>query len=166
MGSCSGSHIRELPILRYHIIRVNYPYPLLGVICWVILHYFIGKNYHKTSQIVTLSPHYGKLPYFSLNYHIIYFQKKSKYSLSQKNTRTIYQKRVTSCNFWNISSHRNNCFLFLELFSIIYQAHSVCSSVRSVFRHFIIWYLICVFSIFIVSSVILVDIKTGIITTF
>ena len=32
--------------------------------------------------------------------------------------------------------------------------------------HFVIWYSICVFSIFIGSSVILVDIQTGIITTF
>ena len=36
-----------LSVLRYHIIRVNYPYPFLGVIFGVILHDFIRKNYHK-----------------------------------------------------------------------------------------------------------------------
>ena len=133
----------------------------------------------KPVKSLPFSPHYGKLPYFSLNYHILYFQMYFNISLSFKNIRTIYQKRVTFCNFWNRSSHRNDCFLFLELFSIIYQAHNVRSSVQNVFfctylfqkslisiAHFIIWYLICLFSIFISSSVIFVDIRTDILTTF
>ena len=41
----------------------------------------------------------------------------------------MYQKRVTFCNFWNRSSHRNDCFWFLELFSMIYQANYVRSSI-------------------------------------
>ena len=47
-------HIWELPVLRYHRIRVNYPYPFLGVSFWGILHGFIRQNYDKTGQIVTL----------------------------------------------------------------------------------------------------------------
>ena len=51
------------------------PLPLFRGIFWVILHAFIRQNYHKISQIVTLFTHYGKLPYFSLNYHILCTQK-------------------------------------------------------------------------------------------
>ena len=40
----------ELPVLRYHSIRGNYHYPFLGVIYSVILHDFIGKNYHKNQS--------------------------------------------------------------------------------------------------------------------
>ena len=77
-------HRWELPVLCYHIIRVNYLYPFWGVIFGVILHGFIRQNYHKTSQIVTLFPRYGKLPYFSLNNHILCFQKNSNIHLPQK----------------------------------------------------------------------------------
>ena len=52
----SGGHIQELSVLGYHRIRVNYPYPFLGVNFWEILHNFIRKITIKTSQIVTLFP--------------------------------------------------------------------------------------------------------------
>ena len=109
----------------------------------------------------------------------MFLEKCTKYSLSPKNTQTIDQKRVTFYNFWNRSSHRNDCFSFLELFSIIYQAHYVRSQFQNEFfltylfqnsltttAHFIIWCLICVFSIFIGGSVIFVEIQTDIITIF
>ena len=109
----------------------------------------------------------------------MFLEKCTKYSRSPKNTQTIDQKRVTFYNFWNRSSHRNDCFSFLELCSIIYQAHYIRTSVRNVFirmclfqnslmttAHFRIWYLICVFSIFIGGSVIFVEIQTDIITIF
>ena len=73
----------------------------------------------KTSQIFTFFRYYGKLPIF------MFSEERKKYSLSQKNTQTIYQKWVTFCNIWSAISHRNNCFLFLEYFSRIYQAHYV-----------------------------------------
>ena len=124
-------------------------------------------------------PRYGKLPYFFFKLtHFMLSEKCKKYYLSQNNIRTIYEKRVTLYNFWNRSSHRNDCLLFLELFSIIHQAHYVRSSVRNVSfctylfqnsltttAHFIIRYSIYVFSIFIGSYVIFVYIQTGIITT-
>ena len=130
----------------------------------------------KIVKSLPFFPHYGKLPYFFFKLpHFMFSEKCTKYYLFQKNTRTIYQKRVIFCNFRNISSHRNDCFLFLQLFSIIYQALYVRSSVPNVFfctyifqnslmttSHFIIIYLICVFSVFIGSSVILADIQTGI----
>ena len=47
-------HRWELPLLYYHIVRKNYPYPFLWIIFWVILHGFIWQNYHKNSQIITL----------------------------------------------------------------------------------------------------------------
>ena len=59
----------------------------------------------KISQIVTLFPHYGKLSDFPLDDHIIYFHMYFQYLSSSKNTRTMYQKRVTFYNFWNISSY-------------------------------------------------------------
>ena len=40
-------HRWELPVLRYLVFRVNYPFPFLGVILMVILYYFIIKNCHK-----------------------------------------------------------------------------------------------------------------------
>ena len=72
-------------------------------------------------------------PIFSLNCHVLNFQMLFfNIYLSSKNSRTIYQKRVTFCNLWNRSSHRNDYLGFLELFSIIYHAHSVRSSVQNV----------------------------------
>ena len=68
-------HRWELPVLHYQGIRVNYPYPFLGVIFRVILHGFIRKNYHINSPIVTPFSIYGKLPYFYFYYHILNFQK-------------------------------------------------------------------------------------------
>ena len=52
---------------------------------WVILHGFIGENPIKTSQMVTLFPHYGKLPYllFKLPYSM-FSDKCTAYSLSKK----------------------------------------------------------------------------------
>ena len=75
---------------------------------------------------------------FSLNYHILYFHMCFQYISFLKKIRTIYQKRVTFRNFWNRSSHRNDCFWFLELFSTIYQAHSVGSSFRNVFFSYVL----------------------------
>ena len=48
--SASVSHRRELPVLRYHGIRVNYRYPFLGVNVSVILHDVISQNYHKNQS--------------------------------------------------------------------------------------------------------------------
>ena len=68
-------------------------------------------------------------PIFSLNYHILYFWMYFQYfSFLQKYPNNL-SKRVTFCNFWNSGSRINYCFWFLELFSMIYQAHSVRSSI-------------------------------------
>ena len=65
------------------------PLPLLGVNFRVILHYFIRQNYHKNSQIVTLFPRYGKLPYiFFKSPHFMFSDNCKKLSLSPKNTQT------------------------------------------------------------------------------
>ena len=76
--------------------RVNCPYTFLGVLVLGGLHYVIRHNYHKTIQIITFFPHYGKFLYFF--FKLSYFmpsEKCTKYFLSQKNTQTNYQKRVT-----------------------------------------------------------------------
>ena len=45
------------------------------------------------TQIVTLFPHYGKLPHFSLNYHILCFQKNvQKFLFPKKNYQTVYHR--------------------------------------------------------------------------
>ena len=44
----------------------------------VILHGFIRQDYQKAVQSLPLFPIYGKLPYFSLNYHISRFQKNAQ----------------------------------------------------------------------------------------
>ena len=73
-----------------------------------------------------------------VNYPIVHyittfyiFRCTSNIFLLSQSTRTMFQKRVTFCIFWNEISHRNDCFWFLELFSILYQAHSVCYSVQN-----------------------------------
>ena len=63
-------HRLELPVLRYHRIRVNYPYPFLEVIFRVILHDLLDQITIKTVQLLPFPPNIGKLPYFSLNDHI------------------------------------------------------------------------------------------------
>ena len=111
-------------------------------------------------------------PIFSLNYHIISFQMYFQYSSFLLKYPNTFQILVTFCKFWNRSSHRNDCFWFLELFSRIYQAHSVRSSVwnaffvRNYFRtvSFTITDILCLFSILFCSSVISTDIQKGIIT--
>ena len=111
-------------------------------------------------------------PILSLNYHILYFQMYFQYfSFLPKYPNNI-SKRVTFCNFWNRTSHRNDWFRFLELFSIIHQAHSVRSSVkmyffvRTYFRtvYSVMTHLLCLFSIVFGSSVISTDIQNDIIT--
>ena len=47
---CTVCYIWELTVLCYHRIRVNHPYPFLGVNFWVILHDFIRQNYHKNQS--------------------------------------------------------------------------------------------------------------------
>ena len=119
---CAPWHRWELPVLRYHGIRVNYPYPFLGVIFMVILHDFIIKLPLKIVKPLPFSPLYGKLSYFSFHCQILCFQKiYTKLYLSLNITRTIYQKHVTFCNFRNRSSHRNNCFWFLDLITLLYH---------------------------------------------
>ena len=49
-------HRWESPILHYHIIRVNYHYPFLGVIFGVIFMILLNKITIKNSQIVALFP--------------------------------------------------------------------------------------------------------------
>ena len=108
---CTVHHRWELPILHYHIIGVNHPYPFLGVIFRVILHNFIRHNYHnKQSNCYPFPLIMVNYPIFSFITTFMFSENCTKLSLSQKNTRTIYQKRVTFCNFWNRSSHRNDCF--------------------------------------------------------
>ena len=67
-------HKWELPVLRYHSIRVIYHYPFLGVTFSVILHDFIRQNYHKNQAdrypFVLIMANY---PIFPINYHILYF---------------------------------------------------------------------------------------------
>ena len=53
---CTVWHIWELTVLCYHRIRVNHPYPFLGVTVMVILHNFIRQNYHKIQSNCYLSP--------------------------------------------------------------------------------------------------------------
>ena len=133
----------------------------------------------KIVQSSPFSPIYGKLPYFSLNCHFYVFRKMYRIIFSRNNTRRFYQKRVTFWNFRNRSSHSNNCFRFLELFLIVNQSCSVRLSVWLMFFctflfqnslitsvYSIITYLICFFFILFGSSVISVEIQTGIITTF
>ena len=50
------------------------PLPLFGGIFGQFYMILLEKITIKTIQIVTLFPHYGKLPYFSLNDQILYFQ--------------------------------------------------------------------------------------------
>ena len=58
-------NIWELPVLRYHRFRVNHPYPLLGVILMVILHYFIIKITIKKVQLLPF-------PLFMVSCHILF----------------------------------------------------------------------------------------------
>ena len=57
-------HRWDLTVPHYNIIRVNYPYPFLGKIVWQFCMIFLDKTTIKNSQIVTVFPHYGKIPYF------------------------------------------------------------------------------------------------------
>ena len=84
-----AEHRWELTVLRYHIIRVNYP----GVNFQVIFHDFITKQYHKNQSngypfpliIVSYSV-------FSLNYHILCFQAKIKiFSFLKKYSNNFYK---------------------------------------------------------------------------
>ena len=68
-------HIWELPVLRYHSIRVIYQHPFWGVIFLVILHDFIRQNYHKNlSYRYPLPLIMVNYPIFPINYHNLYFQ--------------------------------------------------------------------------------------------
>ena len=76
MSSGEGlEHRWELPVLRYHSIRGNYNYPILGVTFLVFLHDFIRQNYHKNQSdrypFFLIMVNY---PTFLINYHILNFQ--------------------------------------------------------------------------------------------
>ena len=73
-GACCD-HIWEPPVLRYHIVRENYPYPFWGVNCWLILHNFSRQDHHITVKLFPFTPQYGILTNFYLNYHGLCFQK-------------------------------------------------------------------------------------------
>ena len=84
--SCSR-HIWELPILCYHRIGVNYSYPFLGVKFSVILHDFLQQNYHKNQSNCYHFPLIMiNYPIFSLNDHILCFQKIVQNFLFSKQT--------------------------------------------------------------------------------
>ena len=72
--SSSGHHRWELPVLRYHRIRVNYPYPFVGVKCWVIFMILLDKITIKESNRYPFFLIMVNYPIFSLNDHILYFQ--------------------------------------------------------------------------------------------
>ena len=84
-------HIWILIFIRYQGFRVNYPCPFFGVICMVILHYFIIQNYHKIVQLLPFFTLYGKLPYFM-------FWDNFLKNLSLNITQINDQKRVTFFN--------------------------------------------------------------------
>ena len=70
------THRWELPVLRYHRIRVNYLYPLLGVNFGVLLLYFIRKNYRTNQSNSKPFPLIMvNYPILSLNEHILCFHK-------------------------------------------------------------------------------------------
>ena len=86
--SLSRWHKWKLPVLRYHRIRFNYPYPFLGVIFWVILHAFITQNYHrKQSNCYPFSLIMVNYPIFFKWPHFMFSEKWTKYPLSPKNTK-------------------------------------------------------------------------------
>ena len=147
----------------------------MGVIFRVIFCMVLLDNITIKSQIVTLFPHFGKLPYFPFKLrHFMSSENCTLLSLSPLNTQTFYQKEVTFYNFRKRSSHRNDCFQFF--FKYIYYFTSTFSKfviltwvfVRTYFRtiDFIITYLLSLFSIFFGCSVISLDTQKGIITNF
>ena len=56
-------HRWESPVLCYHVITANYPYPFLGKFFMVILNGFIRKVTIKTVKPLPFPPLYVKLPY-------------------------------------------------------------------------------------------------------
>ena len=82
------NHTWELPVLCYHRIRVNYPYPFWGVnfmviFCMVLLHKIIIKHFNRYPFFV-IRVNY---PIISLNDHIICFQKNAQnYFFPKKKT--------------------------------------------------------------------------------
>ena len=98
------------------------PLPLFGVIFGWFCMILLEQITIKPSQIITLFSSLWEIALFFFKIpHFMFSDKCTKYSLSHKNTQTIYQKRVTFCNFWNRSSHRNDCFWFLEFSTFLYQ---------------------------------------------
>ena len=67
------SHRWELPVLRYHRFRVNFPYPFWGVI-YGDLHDFIIRITIKIVQSLPFSPLRGTLPYFTFKLPYFTFQ--------------------------------------------------------------------------------------------
>ena len=88
-------HRWELPVLCYHRIMVNYPYPFWGVIFMVNLHGFIRQIYHKkTVQLLPFPPLYDKLPNFFYRLpHFTFSEKCIKLSLSQRMTEQFIKNR-------------------------------------------------------------------------
>ena len=90
--NCTCQHRWESPVSLLPQNQGKLPIPLFGVIIWIVLYDCIRQNYHKNSQIVTIFPHYGKLPYFFFKLpHFMFSENCTKFSLSSKNTLTIYQ---------------------------------------------------------------------------
>ena len=62
-----ADHIWEITVLYYHRIRVNFPYPFLGIVFIVNFHVLKRQISIKIVQLLPFSPLYGKLP----NIHLI-----------------------------------------------------------------------------------------------
>ena len=64
--NCHASllHRWELPVLRYHSIRINYPYSFFGVIFGWFCMILWNKITIKTVKFLPFFSHYGKLPDF------------------------------------------------------------------------------------------------------
>ena len=98
-------HKWELPVLCYHWIRANYPYPFLGVFLKGILLDFINKITIKKVQLLPLF-------LFTVNYHnlilitIFYISENVQNFLFPKHYPINDRKRVTLCNCRNRISHR------------------------------------------------------------
>ena len=98
--TCSLTHRWELPVLRYHGIRGNYHYPILGVLFSVILHGFIRQNYHKNQSdrhpFPLIMVNY---PTFLINSHIYIFRCIINIYFSSQSTRTMYRNKIEILQF-------------------------------------------------------------------
>ena len=93
--SSPDHHRWELPVLRYHGIRGNHHFPFLRVMFLVILHGFIGNNYHKHQSdsypfflIMVNYPTFlinDQILNFQMYYQYLFFPPKYPNNVSKKN---------------------------------------------------------------------------------